>query len=148
MADTASAFLQDCLERFQQGDSAAGKELINKTWERLSELTHLMLRSYPRLKRWEQTDDVLQNALMRLWRAIEAVKPASLRDSYRLATLQIRRELLDMVRHHFGPQGPAAHHQTNVADKPSSGHAVPAFEAANVSLDPARLAAWSEFHQQ
>lgn len=147
--DTSSIDLQRCLERLQQGDKAAGNDLINHTSERLRQLAHLMLKGYPRLKRWEETGDVLQSALVRLWRAIEDVKPATLRDYYRLATLQIRRELLDLVRHHFGPQGPAAHYQTNPLERLSSSRpSAPAHDGADASHDPGRLAAWSEFHRQ
>ncbi len=149
MGDTPSIDLQRCLERFQQGDREAGKELINRTCERLNQLAHLMLKSYPRLKRWEETGDVVQNAVIRLCRAMEAVKPASLRDYYGLATLQIRRELLDLVRHYYGPQGPAAHHQSNAAEGSQANASLPpAYDAADVSLEPGRLEAWSEFHQQ
>ena len=49
-----------------------------------------------------ETGDVLQNALVRLLRAIEEVKPQTPRDFLTLATLQIRRELLDL----HGPYGP------------------------------------------
>ena len=44
-----------------------------------------MLRDYPRVGRWEQTDDVLQNALLRLWRALEDVRPATAREPTREA---------------------------------------------------------------
>ena len=39
--------------------------------ERLTRLTHNMLKDYPGVHRWEETDDILQNATLRLcgpWR--------------------------------------------------------------------------------
>src|SRR5437763_17122557 len=110
MGDPRSLRLQRCLDRLHGGDEAARHELLNSACERLSQITRTMLRDYPRLKRWEQTEDVLQNALVRLMRALQTITPASVRDFYRLATLQIRRELLDLVRHYFGPEGRGAKH--------------------------------------
>jgi RNA polymerase sigma-70 factor (ECF subfamily) len=148
MTDPQSTHLQRCLERLQQGDRAAGGELLRHTCDRLARLTHLMLKDYARLKRWEETDDVLQGALLRLWRALEQVTPASLRDYYRLATLQIRRELIDLSRHHYGPQGQAARHATNAAWDGPSASAAPLYEQASRTLESSQLALWSEFHQQ
>jgi RNA polymerase sigma factor (sigma-70 family) len=107
-----------------------------------------MLRDYRRLRRWEQTDDVLQNALIRLDRALRGVTPGSPRDFYRLATLQIRRELIDLARHHFGPEGPGARHATDAGGTDSPDAARPAFEPADSTHDPGRLASWAEFHRR
>src|SRR5262245_23695792 len=112
MSDSSSSHLERCLDRFRRGDHEAGRELLARSCQRLGQLAHVMLRSYPRVRRWEETADVVQSALLRLQRALEAVKPASLRDYYRLAALQIRRELLDLVRHHYGPLGEGGRHQS------------------------------------
>ena len=84
--------------------------------ERLQTLAHVMLRDYPRVKRWEETADVLQNALIRLHRALQTVIPPSPRDFFRLATLQIRRELVDLARHYYGPEGIGANQKSMVSD--------------------------------
>jgi len=131
------------LARVRAGDDAALNELIRQVGERLETLTRRMLRDYPRVRRWAQTDDVLQNALIRLCRALTQVKPDGVRAFYALATVQIRRELLDLARHYSGPENPAAHHESWTAD-PDCGppdHSDPAD-------DPAALADWCEFHQQ
>src|SRR4051794_13333476 len=109
MRPEESTHLRDCLERLGRGDQTATGELIAAVCERLRSLAHVMLRDYPRLRSRQETADVLQNALIRLHRALQTVAPATPRDFYRLATLQIRRELRDLVRHHFGPQGSGAH---------------------------------------
>jgi RNA polymerase sigma-70 factor (ECF subfamily) len=140
--------LQHCLDRLRAGDESARKELLGGACERLSQLARTMLKDYRRLKRWEETDDVLQNALVRLYRALQQVTPATPRDFYRLATLQIRRELLDLARHHFGPEGPGRRHETNAREGDGSQLPPPAYEQADSGLGPAQLAAWGEFHQQ
>ncbi len=148
MDEPRSISLQRCLDRLHGGEENARQELLNSACERLTQITRTMLRDYPRLKRWEQTDDVLQNALLRLMRALQTITPASLRDFYRLASLQIRRELIDLVRHHFGPEGRGAHHATNRMDKEASASAPALYEKADSADEPSRLAAWAEFHEQ
>ncbi|MFL5340532.1 MAG: RNA polymerase sigma factor [Gemmataceae bacterium] len=139
---------QGWLDGLHAGDSAARGELLAATSERLTRLTRRMLKDYPRVRRWEQTDDVLQNALLRLLRALDQVRPATLREYFRLAALQIRRELLDLARHYYGPQGAGAHHASHAdADDPERPAGL-APDVSNSTHDPARLASWSEFHQQ
>jgi RNA polymerase sigma factor (sigma-70 family) len=135
--------MQGWIERLQAGDAAARDALLGAAGERLRQLAHRMLQTYPRVRRWEETDDVLQNALLRLYRTLKDVAPPSVADFLRLAALNIRRELLDLTRHYCGPQGQAAHHVTL---NPDQGH--PPEAAGHASLDPSRLAVWSEFHQQ
>jgi RNA polymerase sigma-70 factor (ECF subfamily) len=147
MTGNRTLSLQRCLDRFQAGDEAALNDLLNITCERLGQLTRTMLKDYQRLKRWEETDDILQNALVRLCRALRQVAPVSLRDFYRLATLQIRRELIDLARHYYGPEGRGRRHETN-AEESSSRASHPRFEQADESLGPSQLALWTEFHQQ
>src|SRR4051794_18750830 len=105
MADDRTSRVQLQLDRHRGGDPDACGELIALARDRLVALTRVMLRDYARVRRWEQTDDVLQNALIRLDRALRTVAPASARDFYGLATLQVRRELIDMARRHCGPEG-------------------------------------------
>jgi RNA polymerase sigma-70 factor (ECF subfamily) len=83
---------------------------------------------------------VVQNALIRLYRALEAVRPPTLRDFYRLATTEIRRELIDLVRHHFGPHGDGRHHHS-VKETAEP-------DPANLTLESSQLAVWTEFHRQ
>ena len=66
------------------------------------------------MHRWEQTDDVVQNALVRLRRALETTSPESVRSFVNLAAVQIRRELIDLARHYHGPNGMGAHHESQV----------------------------------
>jgi RNA polymerase sigma-70 factor (ECF subfamily) len=107
-----------------------------------------MLKGYPRLKRWEQTDDIMQNAAVRLYRALEQVRPATAADFFRLAALNIRRELLDLAKHYYGPRGRGRKHAT-VGRKPDAENEAPAAqEPPDAGGEPERLAAWTEFHRQ
>jgi RNA polymerase sigma factor (sigma-70 family) len=140
--------LQGLIDRLQTGDPAARDELLGRTCERLRRLTRKMLKDYGRLRRWEETDDVLQNALVRLWGALRQVTPATAREFFGLAGLQIRRELIDLARQYFGPEGVGAHHASH-AREDAGGNTPPALaEPADTTHDPSRLALWTEFHQQ
>src|SRR5262249_48213550 len=94
--------------------------------------------------RWEDTDDVFQNAALRLWNALRDVAPASVRDFFRLATLQVRRELIDLAHHYYGPHGEGANH----ASAAGSRDTWPSPEPAGGGGAPDRLLFWSEFHRQ
>lgn len=117
--------LQPLLDRLAGGDEAAADEVIAHAMGRLRLLTRRLLRDSPAVRRWELTDDVLQNAALRLHRALKAVRPADPRHFINLAATQIRRELGDLYRHHYGPHGQAAHH----ASDPGGGDGPPLNEA-------------------
>jgi RNA polymerase sigma-70 factor (ECF subfamily) len=151
MADPSSQTLhiQACLDRIRSGDAAARGELLNCACERLRKLARKMLKGYPNVRRWEQTDDVLQNAALRLHRALQQMPVQTSLDFLRLAALNIRRELLDLAKHYYGPRGQGAHHATwGPGDSSTTGSDSGLAAPHDPSDDPARLAAWGEFHEQ
>ena len=135
--------IQGLLERLRAGDDSARDALLGAAGERLRLLAHRMLQGYARVRRWEETDDVLQNALVRLYRTMKDVPPQSVADFLRLAALNIRRELLDLAKHYYGPHGHGAHHVTLGPDQEG-----PPEAPGHPSLDPGRLDVWGEFHEQ
>jgi RNA polymerase sigma-70 factor (ECF subfamily) len=148
MADASgdTARLQGWLDRIQAGDADAVHGLVNHALERLRRLARKMLRGYPAVQRWEQTDDVLHNAVLRLQRSLAQVRVESARGFFSLAAEHIRRELIDLARHYYGPQGQGANHASGRAGSGAKG--LPLHEPPDGSGDPARLAEWSEFHRQ
>lgn len=126
--ESDTARLQPLLDRLADGDPRAAEELILHTQERLRRLTRKMLRERPDVRRWEDTSDVLQNALLRLYRALKDVKPESPRHFLNLAALQIRRELRDLARHHSGPQAHGANHASDPHQVSPDGDVRPAYE--------------------
>jgi RNA polymerase sigma-70 factor (ECF subfamily) len=107
-----------------------------------------MLKGYPGVSRWEQADDVLQNALIRLDRALKSVTPTTALDFFGLAAAQIRRELIDLSRHYYGKHGLGTHHSTKVGLTDGSGPADVDPAIPDTTLDPSRLASWTEFHSR
>lgn len=122
-------------------DAAADGEgrnaLFQRVYERLERLARKMLLGFPRVRRWDETADVLQNSLIRLLRAIDAVHPQTEREFFGLAAEQIRRELLDLARRYYGPQGLGANHESNVSPEPV------VLGAETVE----ELERWTEFHE-
>jgi RNA polymerase sigma-70 factor (ECF subfamily) len=126
--------LQLWLDLLRSGDDRARTELIAHACERLRTLTRRMLRGYPSLRCWEQTDDVFQNAMLRLYRALVDVMPDSLAHFYNLAGQQIRRELLDLAKHHARQDGQQEKWRQQ--------------QRQELSDEPSSLVEWTEFHRQ
>jgi RNA polymerase sigma factor (sigma-70 family) len=141
-ADTAQ--LQNCIERLRQGHAGARDDLICHACARLQRLARKMLRGFPSVKRWEDTDDVFQNAVVRLCKALQNAPPTDVRSFFGLAALQIRRELLDLSRHHYGPQGDGANHASHENWDESGG----AVEKSDLTYEPGALARMTELHRQ
>src|SRR5262245_23491640 len=140
-AGNTTALLQDCLDRLQRGDESSREQLLLHSQERLRVLARHMLGQFARLRRWEQTDDILQAALLKPHPSLAIVNPPTVREFSALAAVQIRRALIDLARHYFGPEGPALWHQSPPAGALSSGwlteHAGPA------PHEPLTLADWT-----
>lgn len=142
--------LSNLLERLNNGDSDARNQLIALAGDRLMNLTRSMKRSFGRVNRWEQTEDVFQRSVMRLHKALGEVQINDARHFYRLAATQIRRELIDLTRHYGGPEGMGANHATQMASKPdqTQGPLHGAYDAADDDAGaPAELSQWSELHE-
>src|SRR5689334_1918431 len=71
MPTGAATPIQNCLDRLRAGDAAARAELLRVSGERLLLMTRKMLSRYPGVRRWAESDDVLQNVLLRLHSTLE-----------------------------------------------------------------------------
>jgi RNA polymerase sigma factor (sigma-70 family) len=140
--------IQGWIDRLLAGDESARESLLECACGRLTLLARKMLRGFPGVHRWEQTDDVLQNSLIRLDRALRSVAPPTAQDFFRLATTQIRRELIDLARRYSGSEGMGANQQS-LGDLDIRGNSEgAAHEVSELTREPSRLAVWTEFHLQ
>ena len=97
----------------------------------------MLHRDFPRVRPLEQTADVLQKALIQLDKALlDKVIPSTLDEFFGLAAHIIRRELLGLIRHYYGPQGMAQHIKSG---------ARPEGDLGSLSDDPGILAARKDF---
>jgi RNA polymerase sigma-70 factor (ECF subfamily) len=142
-----STQIQDCIDRLRSGDVSACDDLLAHALERLTRLTRKMLRDFPGVHRCEQTDDVIQNASVRLCRALGEVKPTTVSDFFGLAAAQIRRELIDLARRYSGATARATHQALVDPDGAAVADAREALpNPLDTTHDPDRLTAWTEFH--
>jgi RNA polymerase sigma-70 factor (ECF subfamily) len=125
------------LERHRAGDRAATDALLRRVGDRLERLARTMLRGFPTVRRWADTNDVLQGALLRLLQALQATQPESTRHFANLAALHIRRELLDLARHFRHRLDPPCGAGEATADVPDPDGAA----AGELEL-------WRAFHEQ
>ena len=101
------------------------------------------------MRRWDNTDDVAQNAALRLYRALGETIPDSPRGLMGLMAVQIQRELIDLARKHSGPMSYAANHGTNVRPGTSGDEVFLVDEAPEISPDDEILPVdrWKSFHE-
>lgn len=130
--------LQKELLRLSEGCLESRRTIVEMCCQRLRVMARRMLKSYGHVQLWSDTDDVLQNSLMRLHRALASVQPESVRKFYGLASTQIRRELIDLARSHYGPQGIGTKHDSDGGK---------AAERRTDDFEPESLAAWTSFHE-
>jgi len=124
---------------------AAREGLVALAAVRMQALAHRMVSGAARVRRWEETDDVVQGAMLRLHRALRAVTPNDTQHFLRLAALQVRRELIDLTRRHRSPESFAANHETN--SLPNDGDGQRSDEAEDLAAEDAdRLSEWTRFH--
>ena len=130
--------------RFRAGDGAARDELIERACGRLRRLTRKLLADFPRVRNYADSGDVLQNAVLRMLRRLEACPPGTVQAFFQMAAREIRCELLDLVRHYYGPHGPG---QNEVAAVPEDSSQA-TLEPSDHHHEPRQLAQWTEFHEQ
>jgi RNA polymerase sigma-70 factor (ECF subfamily) len=131
--------LHDYLDGWQAGDRDAANRLFGAIGRRLENLARRMLRGYPNVREFVETDDVYNGAVLRLLYSLQKLRPPTTRDFFNLAAAHVRRELLDLARRY--------------ANKPRPGHGPRVEEdsdlapAAPDSLPPDELELWGRFHE-
>lgn len=144
--DLNTTVLQQILVRLQKGDEDARNELCRRMEHRLETLCHKMLGDFASLRPLEETSDVLQNASVRLLRSLEEVRPENTRAFFALAGEQVRRELLDMARHHSAARRRPKRRQRIVPLHAAAESAVDA-EPPSPQESPEELERWHAFHE-
>lgn len=138
--------LAACLKQLAAGDRSAEDDLFAIACERMRGIAHRMLLTFPRVRRWDETDDIVQNAALRLYKALREIVPADTRGLTGLAAVQVRRELLDLAKKHAGPESYAANHETNY--RRLDGECLAKVDdASDRGESPERLARWTHLHE-
>lgn len=133
------------LDRHRAGDESARKELLEISMRRLRLLARTILSDIPAVRRYEETDDLLQNSLVRLWRCLAETRPETPVDYFRLAACLIRRELIDLSRRHLGSR-PFVQAESEIETRNPAGQE-PVYVPSDDTFDPQKLSQWTEFHE-
>jgi RNA polymerase sigma-70 factor (ECF subfamily) len=136
------AVLAESVARLAGGDLTAREPILERCGTRLRLLARRMLRRVPEVHRHDDTDDVFQQAVLRLHEALGdmARRGETPRSIMALAATQVRRTLLDLARRNRGPWSHAANHDTNV-DGDGRHHVD---RLADPAVEP--LDRWEAFH--
>ena len=146
MANDPITHLQQVLDRLRQGDDSARRELIGCAYERLRLLARTILHEdFPRFENLHETGSVLDEAALRLLKALEQEQPATVRGFFGLAAKKIREVLLDLARRDRRRGGEAR--RDGVAQQANASQNLIPYDPADGSYDPVLLAKWTEFHR-
>lgn len=137
-----TGLLHGWLDRLQAGDLQARDELLRSVGARLERLARKMLHRFPTVRGWADSGDVVQNASLRLLRALEQTRPPSVRAFFGLAAEQMRRELLDLARQASRARRAGMQPFAAAGDSQTA-----AFEGPPVSDDFDDLELWQRFHE-
>jgi len=121
-----------------ESDDFAGDELLQSFESQFRVLASRMLSEFPVVKRWEQTDDIIQASLMNVHRHLRSAEIQSELHRRRLAARVIRHQLLDLARHYRNKSSHAANHES------TEGRIPPTSSPAETP----GLQEWAEFHQR
>lgn len=121
--------------------------LFNLAYSTLRRQTRRMLRGFPSVRRWDDTDDVLHGAAIRLCQALEGEPPRSARHFNWLLAQQVRWCLLSLARKYNGPLGLNRNQRELIeGDEACGALSRPLRDVADEGS--VSLAEWTEFHLQ
>jgi RNA polymerase sigma-70 factor (ECF subfamily) len=132
-----------CLRLLNENHPQARNWLLHHAETEYARRASRMLSRFPQLRRFEQTGDVLHNAVLRLHHALGTVRPVSPVHFQRLVVRHLHWELLDLVRHYYGPAGLGTN--LDAGGGPHEGNE-PLPARAALDEGPQMLAVWTEFH--
>jgi RNA polymerase sigma-70 factor (ECF subfamily) len=144
---TISPALAECLDRLAAGDLSARDRIIELCSGRLRTLASRMLSRFPNVRRWDDTDDVFQNAALRLHNALGRMQIDSPRAIMALAATQVHRELIDLARRHAGPASYAANHGTNAGGSSTGPSDESPRHVDRLAAPDEPLDRWAVFHE-
>ena len=127
------------VSELQAGRPQAAEQEFRKIAARVESLARSAFVKFPRVGRFEDIDDIVQNTLIRLLAAFRELRPGSRQHFYALANTLIRRELLDLTRRYYGPQGHGANLSVVAVGEASGEYSPPARAEAD-------LEQWATLH--
>lgn len=135
MPGDTTHLLRDLVDRVRRDDPTARRALLDTAYGRLRRLAaHILSASFRDIAVRHDLDSVVHESWLRLATAVESVRPDSVEHFFRLAAQKVRHVLLDLAE-----RKGRDHDSLRSGDGSNGG---------GRTLDPARLAQWTEFHNR
>jgi RNA polymerase sigma factor (sigma-70 family) len=145
VAEDTSAELQDLIDRMRWGDATARRELLERAHDRLLKIAaRIFQEDFTGLHGRHDLESVVSEVWMRLVVALESTEPQTVDGFFGLVFVKVRQVLLDMAK---GQRRVDALRRDGPLDADES-EALAAFDRADTTNDPSRLALLTEFHEQ
>lgn len=145
MGGETTADVQKLIELLRQGDDSARRAFLERVCDRLHRIAASTVRNeFRRLRSRHEIDSVVDEAWIRLMKALESTHPESAEEFYSLMFHKVRQVLLDMAERQS--RDDARWHAVPLDEGGTDDS--PADDLEDTTHDPARLALWTEFHRE
>lgn len=141
----STIFIQQQLQELRAGHHAGRDAIVAFAIRRQRQLAQHMLRDFPHVSRFEESDDLLQRSALRLQQALTKVVPENPIELLRLTAQHMRYELIDLARYYRRRQ--LAPQPEDLGDGTSS-RGDPIVERSDSTYHPGRLAEWTSIHEK
>ena len=128
---STTLLIQSEIDRIRKGDRSATQEIVIKAQRRLERLARKMMQG-ERRSPMHGTSDLAQNASLRLMRRLEKHTPECPKDFFRMASREMRLELIDLARRSFRER---SHYRENMDLEPRE------------QTGQDNLQTWADFHE-
>jgi RNA polymerase sigma factor (sigma-70 family) len=145
MSTDTRADIEKLLERHRAGDPAARQELLSRAYDRLVRIAHAMFhKDFRRLVGRHDLESVVNEAWISLMRSLESTRPSTNEEFFGLVFLKVRQTLLQIARRDQRHDG----RRVEGTLDPDEPEAMEAFDRADTTNEPGRLAILTELHKQ
>ncbi|MCI0700390.1 MAG: sigma-70 family RNA polymerase sigma factor [Planctomycetia bacterium] len=142
---TCTRKIEELIPRLLTQKQPARAELIELVYDRLHAKAQLLLRGYPGVRRYEQTTEVLHEALAKVLSAELPAQFTSAKHIIDWCGRIITNHLIDQLRHYYGPEGMGANLVNIAPREDSAGQLDFAIDAVDSAGDPVRLTEYREW---
>jgi RNA polymerase sigma factor (sigma-70 family) len=140
MSDWSDSSWSHLFDRLADGGDAIREEILSRSQQHVRKMASRMLRRFQNVRALEETDDVLNNVLLRLTTALRAIPIDSRAEYFRLAATHIRWELLDLARRY-------RHQMQHNVPLDHDHEPAPTNLAATVDEEVHQMNRWEQWHQ-
>jgi RNA polymerase sigma factor (sigma-70 family) len=136
--------IQGLFLQVRSGNLQAREELFEQLLKRLKVLAERMLRRFPNVRCWVESDDVVQSAVLRLVKFLNQDNSTTVNSFLQLAACHLRRELLDLARQ---VKSRHAHQHRSLNQREGDSEGQNSYPLAQTEEDLEDLDRWCCFHE-